>query len=48
MNILTDDLNREISKIKEKINSSTALNDDDLKIILLSMLNEEDLHESKQ
>ncbi|MDD4975214.1 MAG: hypothetical protein PHY93_12725 [Bacteriovorax sp.] len=48
MDILLDDINRELSRIKEKIDKATALNEEDLKIILLSMLNEEDLHESKQ
>jgi hypothetical protein len=47
MNILKDDLDREFSRIKEKLDTGTALNEDDLKIILLSTLHEEDLHESK-
>lgn len=48
MDILKEDINRELSRIKEKIDKATVLNEEDLKIILLSMLNEEDLHESKQ
>ena len=48
MDILKEDINRELSRIKEKIDKVTTLNEEDLKIILLSMLNEEDLHESKQ
>lgn len=47
MDILKDDLNREFTRIKEKLEKGTSLNDDDLKIILLSTLHEEDLHESK-
>ena len=48
MDIQKEDFNRELSRIKEKIESAKALTEDDLKIILLSMLSEEDLHESKQ
>ncbi|MBC7539854.1 MAG: hypothetical protein H7281_13615 [Bacteriovorax sp.] len=48
MDILKEDINRELNRIKEKIDKATALNEEDLKIVLLSMLNEEDLHESKQ
>jgi hypothetical protein len=48
MDILKEDINREIDRIKEKIDKATVLNEEDLKIILLSMLSEEDLHESKQ
>ena len=47
MDILKEDINREFNRIKEKIDKTTALDEEDLKIILLSMLNEEDLHESK-
>lgn len=46
MDILKDDFNREFLKIKEKIEKASDLSDDDLKVILLSELNEEDLHES--
>lgn len=48
MDILKDDLNREFLRIKEKLEKGTVLNDEDLKVILLSTLHEEDLHESKQ
>lgn len=47
MDILKDDLNREFLRIKEKLEKGTDLNDEDLKVILLSTLHEEDLHESK-
>jgi hypothetical protein len=47
MDMLKEDLNREINRIKEKLEKSTAMNEEDLKMILLSMLLEEDLHESK-
>ena len=48
MDLLKEDVNRELGRIKEKIEKSTPLNDEDLKIILLSMLGEEDQNESKQ
>ncbi|MDO9183023.1 MAG: hypothetical protein Q7U04_11475 [Bacteriovorax sp.] len=48
MDILKDDINRELSRIKEKLTKANSLTEEDLKIILLSMLSEEDLHESKQ
>jgi hypothetical protein len=48
MDIQKEDINRELSRIKDKLDSNTTLTEEDLKIILLSALNEEDLHESKQ
>lgn len=48
MDILKDDLNREFLRIKNKLEKGDALNEEDLKVILLSTLHEEDLHESKQ
>lgn len=48
MDIQKEDFNRELNRIKEKIDKAAALNEEDLKIILLSLLSEEDLHESKQ
>lgn len=48
MDIQKQDLNRELGRVKEKIDKATALDEEDLKIILLSMFNEEDLHEGKQ
>lgn len=45
MDMLKEDLNREINRIKEKLEKSTAMNEEDLKMVLLSMLLEEDLHE---
>lgn len=47
MDILKDDFKREFLKIKDKIDNGNDLNDDDLKVILLSELHEEDLHENK-
>ena len=47
MNILKEDLSRELTSIKEKIHSATLLNEEDLKVILLSILDEEDLNEIK-
>ncbi len=46
--MLNEEINIEITKVKEKIEKSTALTEEDLKIILLSKLIEEDLNESKQ
>ncbi len=48
MDMLKEDLNREFARIKDKIEKAIALTEEDLKIILLSKLSEEDLHESKQ
>lgn len=48
MDILKDELSREFLRIKDKLEKGTALNEEDLKVILLSTLHEEDLHESKQ
>ncbi len=42
------DFNREISRIKHSLDNGTALSEEDIKIILLSVLSEEDLHESNQ
>jgi hypothetical protein len=47
MDILKDDLNREMTRIKEQLDKAAPMNEEDLKLILLSMLLEEDLHESK-
>lgn len=47
MDMLKEDLNREINRIREKLEKSTAVNEEDLKVILLSMLAEEDLNEGK-
>jgi hypothetical protein len=48
MDILKNELDRELFRIKQKIENKTPLSEEDLKIILLSTLHEEDLHESKQ
>jgi uncharacterized coiled-coil DUF342 family protein len=48
MDMLKEELNQEFSRIKEKLEKGSTLSEEDLKIILLSMLSEEDLHESKQ
>lgn len=47
MDILKDDIGRELTRIKEKVEKAASLNEEDLKIILLNLLSEEDLHESK-
>ena len=47
MNILKEDLNRELTNIKEKLQTANLLSEEDLKIILLSILDEEDLNEAK-
>ncbi len=48
MDILKDDFNRELNRINDKIQNNSKLDEEDVKIILLSELSEEDLHESKQ
>lgn len=48
MDIRKEDIAREINRIRDALEKNVAMNDDDLKIILLEMLDEEDLHESKQ
>lgn len=47
MDMLKEDLNKELTRIKDKLEKSTTMNEEDLKVVLLSMLLEEDLHESK-
>lgn len=47
MDMLKEDLEREISRIKDKLEKSTSMNEEDIKVVLLSVLLEEDLHESK-
>ena len=46
MNIFNEEIDKELSRIKEKIANSITLTEEDLKIILLSKLSEEDLNES--
>ena len=48
MDKFKEDINHELARVKEKIEKAAALSEEDLKIVLLSMLSEEDLHESKQ
>ena len=48
MSKLTEDLNNELIRLKDKIDQGQSLSFEDLKVILLRELNEEDLHESKQ
>ncbi len=48
MSKLTEDLNNELIRLKDKIDQGQSLSIEDLKVILLRELNEEDLHESKQ
>ena len=45
MDIFNEELAKEIKQIKNKLESSIALDQDDLKTILISVLSEEDLHE---
>ena len=47
MDMLKEDLNRELNRIKDKLDQAISIEQEELKIILLSMLSEEDLHESK-
>lgn len=47
MNLFQDDLNQEFTRIKEQIENSSSLKDEDLKIILLAHLLEEDMNERK-
>lgn len=47
MDMLKQDLNREINRIKEQLDKAAPLNEEDMKVILLSMLLEEDSHEGK-
>jgi hypothetical protein len=47
MNMFKDDMDKEFSRIKTSMENGQPLTYDDLKLILLSELNEEDLHESK-
>ena len=47
MDIQKEDITRELDRIKEKMNKSTPLCEEDLKIILLSVLAEEDHYEDK-
>jgi hypothetical protein len=48
MDLFKDDLDQEFIRIKEKLERNDFLSESDLKIILLSVLREEDLNESKQ
>ena len=48
MNILKEEIDREINRIKEKLEKAINLTEVDLRIILLSKLIEEDIHEGKQ
>lgn len=47
MNLFQDDITKEFDRIQNAIASGQPLTVEDMKIILLSALNEEDLHESK-
>ena len=47
MDLLKDDLNKEFDRIKNKIESSDLLSEDDLKIILINLLKEEEQVENK-
>lgn len=48
MNIFKDDLGQEFARLKEKLDTGEPLSEHDLKIILLSVLREEDTNENKQ
>lgn len=47
MDLLKDDLNKEFDRIRNKIESSDLLSEDDLKIILINLLKEEEQVENK-
>lgn len=47
MDLLKEDLVREAGKIKQKLDNSAELSSEDLKILLLNLLQEEDLNEGK-
>ena len=47
MNFLTDELSRNISTIEAKISHNESLNEEDLKILLLNLLQLEDSHENE-
>lgn len=48
MDIFKEEISKELNRINDKLNNAETISEDDLKIILLSGLFEEDLHESKQ
>jgi hypothetical protein len=47
MDLLQDDLNKEFDRIKNKIETSSLLSEEDLKIILINLLKEEEQIENK-
>lgn len=48
MDIFKDEMTPELNKIKDKLSSGSEINLEDMKLILLSLLDEEDSHESGQ
>ena len=46
MNLFQDDITKEFNRIQKAIADGQPITAEDMKIILLSTLNEEDLHES--
>lgn len=48
MDIFKDEMTPEIEKLQKKLQSGNLLTEEDMKLILLGLLNEEDSHESKQ
>ena len=48
MDMFKEELSTELNKIKLKIDTSSALDQEDIKAILISTLSEEDFNESKQ
>ena len=47
MDLLKDDLKKEFDRINKNIEASSLLSEDDLKIILISLLHEEEQVENK-
>ena len=48
MDMFKEELSTELNKIKLKIDTSSVLDQEDIKAILISTLSEEDFNESKQ
>jgi hypothetical protein len=46
MDIFKDEITPELDRIQKKISAQNEITEDDLKIILLGLLNEEDQHEN--
>jgi hypothetical protein len=48
MDIFKDEISKELNKIDIKLKDGAVLNEDDLKIILLNLLEEEDSNERQE